>query len=217
VRRRRTKLPAPPRTGRRSRRAATTAGVIASVLVLVAAPVVVLLLASEQDVTAEAPAIRPGSDDALRPATPFFRNAGDGVRPDGIGCTGPGGVLRGRAHLDVFADRRRVTVPAGIGVLPTCSYWLRTTRDDGIVTIDSPERRAFTLGDLFDIWGAPLTRTKVLAFDVGPDRPVRVVVDGRRATGDPRAVRIVDGREIALVIGRAPARVPSRFAFPSGG
>jgi hypothetical protein len=218
VRRRRAKLPSTRPAGRRSRRAATTAGVVASVLVLVGAPVVVLLLASEQDVTAEAPAVRPGSNDALRPATPFFRNAGDGVRPDGIGCTGPGGrVLRGRAHLDIFADRRRVTVPAGIGVLSTCSYWLRTTRDDGIVTIDSPERRAFTLGDLFDIWGAPLTRTQVLAFEVGPDRPVRVVVDGRRARGDPRAVRIADGREIALVIGRAPARVPSRFAFPSGG
>jgi hypothetical protein len=218
VRRRRAGGRTGPRAGTRSRRAATAAAVVASVVALVGTPVVVLLLASSDTVTAEAPPIRPGSRDALRPATPFFRNAGDGIRPDGIGCTGADGrILRGRAHLDVFADGRRVTVPAGIGVQPTCAYWLGTSRDDGIVAIASPERRAFTLGDLFDIWGAPLTRSQVLAFDVGPDRPVRVYVNGRRAAGNPRAVRIVNGREIALVIGRAPARVPSRFAFPPGG
>jgi hypothetical protein len=195
---------------------ATALGVVASVLILIGAPVVVLLLASSETVTAEAPAVRTGSNDALRPAAPFFANAGDGVRPDGIGCTGKGRVaVRGRAHLDVFADGRRVTVPRGIGVLSTCAYWLRTTRDDGFVDIESPERRSFTLGDLFDIWGAPLTRTRVLAFAVGPDRPVKVFVDGRRTTGNPRSTRIRNGREIALVIGQQPARVPSRF--PGGG
>ena len=92
----------------------------------------VLLLASTDTVTAEAPVVRPGSNDALRPSAPFFANAGDGVRPDGVGCTGPGRVaVRGRAHLDVFADGRRVTVPGGIGVQPTCAYWLRTTRTTG--------------------------------------------------------------------------------------
>jgi hypothetical protein len=215
MRRRRTRLRKAPSTTPRSRRVWTAIGVVASVAILIGAPIVVLLLASSETVTAEAPAVRPGSSDALRPSAPFFANAGDGVRPDGVGCTGPGRVaVRGRAHLDVFADGRRVTVPRGIGVLATCAYWLRTTRDDGIVTIESPERRTFTLGDLFDIWGAPLTRTQVLAFKVGPDRPVRVFVNGRRTTGDPRTTRITVGREIALVIGRQPAQIPSRF--PSG-
>jgi len=201
-----------PSTTPRSRQAWTAIGIVASVAILIGAPIVVLLLASTDTVTAEAPAVRPGSNDALRPSAPFFANAGDGVRPDGVGCTGAGRVVvRGLAHLDVFADGRRVPVPGGIGVRPTCAYWLRTTRDDGIVTIASPERRTFTLGDLFDIWGAPLSRRRVLAFAVGPDRPVRVFVNGRRVTGDPRATRITGGREIALVIGRPPARVPSRF------
>jgi hypothetical protein len=212
MRRRRTRLPKVPPATPRTRRATTTIGVIASVAILIGAPIAVLLLASTENVTAEAPAIRPGSNDALRPSTPFFRNAGDGIRPDGIGCTAPGGAaVRGRAHLDVFADGRRVRVPRGIGVLANCAYWLRTVRDDGIVQIASPERRTFNLGNLFDIWGAPLTRTRVLAFDVGPDRRVKVFVDGRQTSGNPRAVRITNGREIALVIGKAPAQVPSQF------
>jgi hypothetical protein len=211
MRRRRPRLVKPPSTTPRLRRIWTAIGVVASVAILIGAPIVVLLLASS-DTVAEAPAVRPGSTDALRPSVPFFTNAGNGVRPDGIGCTGNGRVaVRGRAHLDVFADGRRVTVPRGIGVLPTCAYWLRTTRADGFVDIVSPERRSFTLGDLFDIWGAPLTRKRVLAFAVGRDRSVRVFVNGRRTTGNPRSTRLADGREIALVIGQEPDQIPSRF------
>jgi hypothetical protein len=85
---------------------------------------------------------------------------------------------------------------------------LRTLADDGIVDISSPERRVFRLGDVFDIWGAPLTPTRVLGFPLGDGRRLRAFVDGRRVGGDPRRIALRDGREIALVIGRAPARVP---------
>ena len=201
-----------PLSRRRGVRAFAT---IASVLVLVGAPVLVVLLASTESVTASAPEIRPGSTNPLQPSAPFLKNAGDGIRPDGIGCSAAGTPLavRARAHLDVLADGARVTVPAGIGILPTCRYWLSTTKPDGVAEILSPERRAFTLGDLFDIWGAPLGPDRVLTFRIGPKRPLRIYVDGRRVTGDPRAVRLVPRREIALVIGRLVAVVPSRFDF----
>ena len=201
-----------PLSRRRGVRALAT---IASVLVLVGAPVLVVLLASTESVTASAPEIRPGSTNPLQPSAPFLKNAGDGIRPDGIGCSAAGTPLavRARAHLDVLVDGAHVTVPAGIGILPTCRYWLSTTKPDGVAEILSPERRAFTLGDLFDIWGAPLGPDRVLTFRIGPKRPLRIYVDGRRVTGDPRAVRLVPRREIALVIGRLPAIIPSRFDF----
>jgi len=201
-----------PLSRRRGVRAFAT---IASVLVLVGAPVLVVLLASTESVTASAPEIRPGGTNPLQPSAPFLKNAGDGIRPDGIGCSAAGTPLavRARAHLDVLADGARVTVPAGIGILPTCHYWLSTTKPDGVVEILSPERRAFTLGDLFDIWGAPLGPDRVLTFRTGPTRPLRIYVDGRRVTGDPRAVRLLPRREIALAVGRLPPIIPSRFDF----
>ena len=152
------------------RRGVRVLATIVSVLVLVGAPVLVVLLASTESVTASAPEIRPGSTDPLKPSAPFLTNAGDGIRPDGIGCSAAGTPLavRARAHLDVLADGARVTVPAGIGILPTCRYWLSTTKPDGVAEILSPERRAFTLGDLFDIWGAPLGPDRVLTFRSAP-------------------------------------------------
>jgi hypothetical protein len=103
-----------------------------------------------------------------------------------------------------------VTVPANIGALAGCRYWLHTLADDGVVHVRSPERRTFTLGDVADIWGAPLSRARVLGFT---QRKLRAFVDGRRATGDVRDIAIKDGREIALVIGRAPTEVPRTFTF----
>jgi hypothetical protein len=193
---------------------------VLSVLALVGIPVLVVALASgESAVTAsEAGRIAPGGSDPHRPSAPFFANAGDGVRPRGIGCVGEGPVvLRARAHLDVFADGARVHVPAGIGAAGPCTYWLHTDAADGVIAVTSPQRRAFTLGDVFDIWGAPLTRTRVLGFDLGPRRRLRAFVDGRSVAGDPRAIRLRDRREIALVIGRQPGVVPADFAFPRAG
>jgi hypothetical protein len=187
-----------------ARRRSRAAIVALSVLVLVGVPVVVVLLASREH---PAPTAASAARDPHRPSAPFFADTGDGVRPDGIGCAGEGPVgLRGAAHLAVLADGAGVTVPAGIGVLPRCTYWLHTSAADGTVTIASPQRRTFTLGDLFDIWGAPLTATRVLDFRVGAGRPLHAFVDGRPVSGDPRAIRLVDGREVALVIGRVPRR-----------
>jgi hypothetical protein len=213
----RQKHPAARRAKIRRRRGVRVLGLIASILVLFGAPLLVVLLASTETVTASAPAIRPGSADPLKPTAPFTVNAGDGVRPDGIACSGTNTPLavRTRAHLDILADGARVTVPAGIGMLPTCRYWLSTSRPDGVVDIGSPQRRPFTLGNLFDIWGAPLRPDRVLGFRIDASRPLRVFVDGRRVTADPRVVHLLPGREIALVIGRLPADIPSRFAFPA--
>jgi hypothetical protein len=194
--------------------------IVASVLVLLGVPALVVLLASDDTASSGVAASAlgvPASKDPHNPSAPFFADAGDGVRPDGIGCTtAPGTAVVGRAHLDVFADGRRVTVPARIGIRPSCAYWLRTEAAGGVIVIASPQRRSFALGDLFDIWGAPLTARRLLGFPIGPGRPLRAFVDGRRAGGDPRAIALRDGREIALVAGRRPARIPARFT-PRGG
>jgi hypothetical protein len=191
---------------------------ISAVLILIGVPALVVVLTSNDTVpgaSGRAAPVVPGSTDPHRPSAPFFAGVGDGLTPDGIGCShAPQTRVQARAHLDLFADGRRVTVPAGIGVLPTCAYWLRTTAADGVITIGSPERRPFTLGDFFDIWGAPLTSGRLLTFGVSAGRPLRAFVNGKPVGGDPRAIRLVDGREIALVLGLRPRSVPDRFAFP---
>ena len=65
------------------------------------------------------------------------------------------------AHLAVFVNGAQRTVPAFIGIKPdgSCLYWLHSHTPDGVIHMESPEQRSFTLGNYFDIWGQPLSAT----------------------------------------------------------
>jgi hypothetical protein len=130
------------------------------------------------------------------------------------------------AHLAVYVNGRQETIPYGIGVLPplqlqqtvegpfvvggTAFYWLHTHDSSGVIHIESPVVRRYTLGEFFDIWGQPLGPTQV-----GPVRgPVTVRVDGRTVTGDPRDVPLAAHSVIQLDVGSVGPF--QRYAFPAG-
>jgi hypothetical protein len=56
-------------------------------------------------------------------------------------------------HLDIFINGNHYTVPSQIGIKPDdrCLYWLHTHDDNGVIHIEAPEKRDFTLGKFFDI------------------------------------------------------------------
>jgi hypothetical protein len=130
------------------------------------------------------------------------------------------GPLQGRyrAHLELFARRRVVIVPAGIGVgrprqkelgrvvRSRCRARLRTLDPTGVVEFD---RRGETLGQLFRIWRMPLAPARLLSFR----GRVSVFVGGRLRRGDPRSLVLHDRAEIVLEIG---AYVPPHrsYLFP---
>ena len=88
------------------------------------------------------------------------------------------------AHVELFAHRQVVIVPAGIGIAPPlrrqgayvlggrCSYPLRTREPTGVVEVE--RGASLTLGQLFEVWGQPLSRTRLVGFVVAfPDPRVR--------------------------------------------
>jgi hypothetical protein len=140
------------------------------------------------------------------------------------------------AHLDVFVDRRPVVVPAGIGIdisdpavhrFPNpdgsigyggisppckdpCISPLHTHEPDGVLHTESARAHPNRLGEFFTEWAVRLTRSCVGGY-CSPRTRVRFVVDGRAYRGDPRAITLTDKKEIAIVIGRPPARIPSHW------
>jgi hypothetical protein len=144
----------------------------------------------------------------------------------------PVGALRCRSsaaarvgvHLEVLANRRDVVIPAGIGVARPiarhgayvsgrCSYPARTLEPTGLVELIRAGR--LTLGRFFDLWGWPLTRTRVLGFQSPRGARITVFVDGRRTTGDPRAIPLRRHRAI-VIEARGYVRPRSRYLFPRG-
>src|SRR5918911_1761365 len=75
---------------------------------------------------------------------------------DGIQCNSSEQLLfHIHAHLDVFVNGQLMYIPPQIGIIPDkCIYWLHTHDNSGIIHIESPIKRDFTLGQFFDLWKA---------------------------------------------------------------
>lgn len=136
-------------------------------------------------------------------------------------CTARPGA-RVLAHVELFADRLVVPVPPGIGIAPPlarrgayvrggrCSYPVRTTEPTGLLELSRGAR--LSLGDLFAVWGQPLSRTRLAAFSATARSPVRAYLGGRLWRGDPRTLPLAAGAVVVLEVGRyVPPHASYRF------
>ena len=127
-----------------------------------------------------------------------------GLPIDGIRCESmEGAVEHVHARLQIFDRGKSVQVPPNIGIQGgNCLYWVHTHAADGIIHIESPVSRKFTLGEFFDIWGQPLSRARAGGLTAGRGQDLRFTVNGLAWKGDPRAIPLRDREEI--VIRRGP-------------
>ena len=92
----------------------------------------------------------------------------------------------------------------------SCFYWLHT-HADGIIHIESPVHRTYTLGDFFGIWGQPLGPDQV-----GPAHgPVTAIYNGQVYRGNPRNIPLEKHAQIQLEVGK-PLISPASITFPNG-
>ncbi len=143
---------------------------------------------------------------------------------DGIQCQTQEQVLYHiHTHLAIYANGQPREVPPGIGIPDpqtenstegpfvasgSCFYWLHTHLKDGIMHVESPSQRTYTLGNFFDLWGQPLG-----ANQVGSDKgTVIAYVNGQRYSGDPRDIPLEAHAVIQLNVGTDVAPKPYTFA-----
>jgi hypothetical protein len=139
------------------------------------------------------------------------------------------------AHLDVFVNGEPVEVPGGIGINiddpavktlegetgvayggidppceEPCISPLHTHEADGVLHTESAVDEPNSLGQFFTEWGVELGAECVGGY-CAPEASIQVFVDGELSQDDPAQIQLVDGREIAIVIGSPPEDVPSEF------
>jgi hypothetical protein len=132
---------------------------------------------------------------------------------DGVSCdTSEQVVYHIHVHLTVFAHGAQQQIPFGIGipdpqqqataqgpfvVSGSCFYWLHTHAADGIIHVESPTHRTYTLGQFFDIWGQPLSTTRV-----GPATGTVVAFyNGKQYLSDPRDIPLTPHANVQLDVG----------------
>ncbi|MGH3273642.1 MAG: hypothetical protein ACRDNZ_04860 [Streptosporangiaceae bacterium] len=150
--------------------------------------------------------------------------AATGSTVDGISCqTSEQTIFHIHAHLSIFVNGSARQVPAAIGIpgaqaqntaqgpfitSGTCFYWLHTHAADGIIHIESPVQRTYTLGDFFDEWGQPLGPNQV-----GPATGrVVALYNGKRYQGNPRDIPLNAHAQIQLEVG-TPLIGPESITF----
>lgn len=132
---------------------------------------------------------------------------------NGISCDAmEGSRLHIHQHLLILDHGTPVSIPPNVGQVPAqrCLYWLHTHTPDGIIHIEAPANRTFTLGDFFSIWGQPLSRTAAATARAAKGQHLRVWVDGKPYTGDPRAIKLAEHTDVVIEAG-PPFPKPPRF------
>ena len=131
---------------------------------------------------------------------------------DGIRCDeAEGAVLHVHQHLTILDHGKPVPIPGDVGrpLFAPCLYWLHTHVADGIVHVESPVAMTFTLGNFFDVWGEPLSTTRLASAGVRPGRLV-VYLNGRAFRANPRTIELTNHADITLEAG-PPYLKPTAF------
>jgi hypothetical protein len=132
-----------------------------------------------------------------------------------------GGPGHHHAHLSLFVNGQQLAIPRGIGMFQpdhnnfiyhqTCLYILHTHDDTGIIHMEPRIGNGyFKLGNVFDLWGEPLTTSNVAGY-TGQQT---IIVDGQTYNGDPRLIVLAPYMQITIEVGTPLGGPPPTYLFP---
>jgi hypothetical protein len=192
----------------------------ALVAALIAAAVVGIVVARGGDSTkTKATAANynalPGIRKTKAPWPPEYEFLADRLVPLDLTTLGGhnGLVLHFHAHIDIFVNGKKVKIPALIGINPGAGYLteLHTHNDTGVIHIEAQKKRDFTVGQFFAEWAVFLN-----AHSIGGYTGMTWYLDGKQQTINPATLVFEPHQEIAFVVGKPPAEIPSSYKFAKG-
>jgi len=150
----------------------------------------------------------------LGPPLAGLEKAATGQTVNGIQCSAQEQVdYHIHSHLSIYQDGVLRPVALGIGIVKPqlqdtghgqaagaskCYYWLHTHTNDGVIHVESPTTKVYTLADFFAIWGQPLS-----AGQVGPAKgTVTAYVNGKVFSGNPATIPLSSHSTIQLNVGK---------------
>ncbi len=92
------------------------------------------------------------------------------------------------AYLQIYIDGANVPLSQGIGIAPgttpSCLYWLHTHDTSGVIHIESPTTRVYTLKQFFDIWQSFSSSTITYPTQLSSSTGWTIYVNGKQVTSD---------------------------------
>ena len=132
---------------------------------------------------------------------------------DGVKCqAGEQVVYHIHTRLQVYVNGQPRALPPAIGMVKPayektahgfffgalgCYYWLHVHAQDGVIHVESPSVRVYTLGNFFDEWRQPLS-----AEEIGSASGKQTIfVNGQRWTKSPRDIPLKSHEVVQVDVG----------------
>jgi hypothetical protein len=118
------------------------------------------------------------------------------------------------AHLTMYVNGQQFALPANIGIASdqSCFYWLHTHDTSGVIHIESPDQRTYTLGTFFQEWS---TRFPQIQYPTELDSTAgwQVYVDGKPYKGDFHAITLDAHKLITLAYNSPGVKPDTTYAW----
>lgn len=83
-------------------------------------------------------------------------------------------------EISIFVNGQEVLIPNNLGVKATGMTAIHTHDEKGIIHVEAPIKKDFTLGDFFAVWNKDFSSTKLLDNAVNENTEIVVTVNGQR-------------------------------------
>ena len=92
------------------------------------------------------------------------------------------------AYLKIYIDGATVPLSQGIGIAPgttpSCLYWMHTHDTTGVIHIESPTTRVYTLKQFFDIWQSFTSSSITYPTQLSSSTGWTIYVNGKQVNSD---------------------------------
>jgi len=88
-------------------------------------------------------------------------------------------------------------LPTNIGITFSCMHPLHTHDETGEIHVESPEKRDFTLGDFFAVWGKMFDQSQILDYKSDAEHEIVMTVDGKPSTEFEELI-LIDKQQIVI-------------------
>lgn len=148
---------------------------------------------------------------------------GSGQPVDGVKLAKGKLVYHIHVHLSLYVNGKQISIPLGIGIIPPAiisngvvddghgAYWIHTHDATGIIHVESPIKKDFTLKNFFDIWGETLEKGNIASFK----GETHIFINGKPFNGDLSSIVLESHEQIVIEVGN-PVVKPQTYVFPPG-
>lgn len=137
-----------------------------------------------------------------------------GISNDPVPCADPKRLvpedLRMYPQVFISIDGVLRPMPKDIGVEPGCTRVIYTNDSSGTIHVEPQEKRAYSLGNFFSVWGYPFSSRQVLGRVADEDDIISMTVDGSPSLAFENLI-LQDKQEIVIKFQTVGAAAPPSF------